>query len=50
MKSGITDPLEYITFPYLVTDITVLESRLSLAKAIAVFSIKALLMPMALIG
>ncbi|GGR34498.1 hypothetical protein GCM10010196_30690 [Agromyces mediolanus] len=49
-KSGITEPREYMTLPYRVTEMTVSESRLFLAIDIAVFSMSALLIPIALIG
>jgi hypothetical protein len=47
-KRGITDPLDPITFPYLVIQIVVVFASLDLATA--TFSIIALLIPIALIG
>jgi hypothetical protein len=50
IKRGITEPLDAITFPYLVTQIMVLVFDNDLALAIATFSISALDIPIALIG
>ena len=51
MNSGMTDPREHITLPYRVTAMTVcLVCPPSLAAAYAVFYMRALLMPMALMG
>ena len=49
-KSGMTEPREYMTFPYRVSETTVEEVGWWRAKAWAVFSMSALVMPMALIG
>ena len=46
----ITEPLEHITFPYLVQHIVVLFSETVLAFAVITFSIIAFEIPIALIG
>src|SRR5574344_1089133 len=50
MKRGITEPLEHITFPYLVQHIKVLSCSTVLDFATITFSIIALDVPMAFIG
>ena len=50
MNSGMTDPREYMTLPYLVTATRICESGWLRAKACAVFSISAFDMPIALTG
>jgi len=45
-----TDPREYMTLPYRVTDTTVFDFGWLRANAWAVFSIKAFVMPIALTG
>jgi hypothetical protein len=50
MNNGITDPREYITFPYRVITILVFDFGLLRAKDVAVFSIKAFDIPIAFIG
>lgn len=49
-NNGITEPREYMTLPYRVTDTVVEDSGWLRANAIATRSIMALLMPIALTG
>src|SRR5699024_10095567 len=49
-NSGITEPREHMTFPYLTVDTVVPLDGLFRAKACAVFSMSALDMPIALMG
>ena len=50
INNGITDPLEPITFPYLVAHKIVSDGSQFLEAAIMTFSIIALLKPMEFIG
>ena len=50
MNRGITEPREYMTLPYRVTATVMCEAGWLRANACAVFSIRALLMPIAFTG